>query len=143
MRRVPAAAVRDLRTRVLRPGQPTLVLPGDDDPATAHFAAYDGEHVVSVGSVRPAGAPFPVDGPVWQLRGMATEPGRRGEGLGAAVLDAVLGHLADSGGGVLWCNARVAARSLYARGGLVPRGEPWVDPAIGRHVVMTRPVPAR
>ncbi len=66
----------------------------------------------------------------------------RGEGAGALVLDALVAHVAAHDGGLLWCNARTPVRSFYERAGFVARGEEWVDPEIGPHVVMWRRVPA-
>jgi CDP-diacylglycerol--glycerol-3-phosphate 3-phosphatidyltransferase len=79
--------------------------------------------------------------PGWRFRGMATDP------TGAARVR------------VCWCSTRwwrtspsTAAGALvqrphpgahfYERAGLVVRGEEWVDPEIGPHVVMWRRVPA-
>ena len=71
----------------------------------------------------------------WQVRGMAVEPELRGQGLGTAVLAAILDHVGDEG---VWCHARIAARSLYERHGFVVDGEPWDDAVAGTQVVMRR-----
>jgi GNAT superfamily N-acetyltransferase len=122
-----------------------VALPGDDDPDTAHFCALDSsDRVVGTGSVRPEAPPWePASGPAWRLRGMATEPDVRGSGIGTAVLTAVIDHVAGLGGGLLWCHARTPAVEFYRRAGLVTRGEAWLDPAIGPHIVMWREVEAR
>jgi len=145
VRRVEAAATRPLRRAVLRPHQriEELVLPGDDDADTGHFAALLDGRVVGTASVRAEAAPFPVPGTagaVWRLRGMATEPALRGSGVGGRVLAAALGHVASSGGTLLWCNARTPARSFYERAGFVADGQPWDEPEIGPHVRMWRRV---
>jgi len=136
-----------LRQRVLRPHQTPdeMALPGDDDPETAHFAARppDGT-VVGTASVRRQAPPWdPGDAGAWRLRGMATAPEMRGMGVGARILGAVVDHVAGRGGGLLWCNARTAAVSLYERGGMQTRGEVWEEEAIGPHVAMWRRVPDR
>jgi predicted GNAT family N-acyltransferase len=135
VRRVTAAETADLRRRVLRAGRP-VVLPGDEDPTAFHVAAYDDDVLVATGNVRREPAPWDPGVPAWRLRGMATEPGRRGEGLGGRVLAALLEHCRDEGGGEVWCNARTPARSFYRRAGFVEVGEEWVDPQIGPHVRM-------
>ncbi len=56
------------------------------------------------------------------------------------MLGAAVSHVADRGGGLLWCNARLPAVTLYTRAGFVEVGEPWTDPVIGPHVVMWRTV---
>jgi len=71
---------------------------------------------------------------------MATRPEGRGQGLGRAVLDALLAHVAEHGGGVVWCNARTAAVTLYRRAGFTVHGEEFVVPGIGPHLRMWRTV---
>jgi GNAT superfamily N-acetyltransferase len=137
VRRVSAEDTADLRRRVLRGGRPVDL--ADDDPTLFHVGAYDGEQLVGTGNVRREPAPWAPDVPAWRLRGMATEPERRGEGVGAAVLEALLEHCQAEGGGELWCNARTPARSFYLRAGFTEVGEEWVDPEIGPHVRMRRP----
>jgi len=137
VRRVGPADTADLRRRVLRGGRPVDL--ADDDPTLFHVGAYDGEQLVGTGNVRREPAPWAPDVPAWRLRGMATEPERRGEGVGAAVLEALLEHCQAEGGGELWCNARTPARTFYLRAGFTEVGEEWVDPEIGPHVRMRRP----
>jgi GNAT superfamily N-acetyltransferase len=130
-----------LRQKVLRPHQTFAQLQqeGDNDPETAFFAAYDSAHrVVGTASVRREAAPWGEPG--WRLRGMATEEELRGQGIGAAVLSRVIEHVARLGGGLLWCNARIPAQRFYERAGFVTRGESWIDPEIGPHIVMRRQV---
>jgi ribosomal protein S18 acetylase RimI-like enzyme len=140
-----------LRQAVLRPHQTIdeVALPGDDDPTTAAVAAVDAAgEVLSVARVTLEPAPFPIEDliptatPEWRLRGMATHPNVRNQGLGTAVLGAALGHVADHGGGLLWCNARVPAVGLYRRAGFTIYGKEWIDPDIGPHIVMWRLVAA-
>ena len=131
------ADTAELRRRVLRGGRPVDL--ADDDPTLFHVGAYDGEQLVGTGNVRREPAPWAPDVPAWRLRGMATEPDRRGEGVGAAVLEALLEHCQAEGGGELWCNARTPARTFYQRAGFTEVGEEWVDPEIGPHVRMRRP----
>jgi predicted GNAT family N-acyltransferase len=71
---------------------------------------------------------------------MATEPELRGQGIGGAVLARVIEHVARLGGGLLWCTARIPAQRFYERAGFVTRGDAWVDPEIGPHIVMHRQV---
>jgi predicted GNAT family N-acyltransferase len=72
---------------------------------------------------------------------MATHPDVRGRGFGGIVLAALLDHVAVQGGGLVWCNARVAARNLYARAGFTARGAVFDIPGIGPHLQMGRIVP--
>lgn len=134
VREVAPADTVDLRRLVLREGRP-VPLPGDDEPAY-HVGVYDEGELVATGNVRPQRASWAPGRPGWRLRGMATAPGRRGQGAGGLVLAALLDHARGQGGGLVWCHARTPAQRFYERAGLVTRGDPWVDPEIGPHVVM-------
>ncbi|CAN5344161.1 GNAT family N-acetyltransferase [soil metagenome] len=135
-----------LRQRVLRPrlAVADVAFPDDEHADTAHLAARDQDGtVVGIARVSPEPCPWAsgrTDG--WQLRSMATAPERRGQGIGALLLERAVRHVADSGGGLMWCNARSGARSLYERAGFVPVGAFWDDPELGPHLGMTREVPA-
>lgn len=113
---VPVEATHDLRARVLRDGtHDDVVFPGDDDPATFHLAAVEGDgRIVGVGS-------FYREPPGWKLRGMAVDPSRQGSGAGRAILEHARERLT---GGHLWANVRVGAVGFYERLG-------WrVDPEV-------------
>jgi GNAT superfamily N-acetyltransferase len=148
--RASAEVVRPLRHQVLRPGRPVSesVYAADDDPVTVHVAAFLGSEVVAVGTA--IAEPAPWDGslrdgaspdgasPAWRVRGMATQPSRRGGGLGTQVLAALLDTVTAQGAAVVWCNARVPACRLYERAGFVTRGAEFEIQVIGPHVVMWR-----
>jgi GNAT superfamily N-acetyltransferase len=132
-----------LRQRVLRPHQTIDELAGEDLPhiEPAYFAAYDGANVVGVATVDREAAPWSrSDALAWRLRQMATDEGWRGRGIGTAVLDAVIRHVAERGGGLLWCTARTPAVEFYRRSEFETRGEPWDDRVLGPHIVMQRVV---
>jgi GNAT superfamily N-acetyltransferase len=152
---IPAAASYPLRQRVLRPSQglEAVVWEGDDEPSTASFGAIDRQDgaIVGVATVFPEPAPFApedvglgtsvgIGEAAWRLRGMATAESVRGQGVGAMVLGAVLGHVASRGGRLIWCNARVSAVGFYERAGFATWGDEWVLASIGPHVVMWRQV---
>ena len=141
IRRVTAEDIRPLRHAVLRPGQEFLETryPGDD--AGVHFGAFDGDRLVGIASLYSEDR---VDGPAggWRLRGMATDPGVRGAGFGAALLAACMDEVVGAGGTELWCNARMAAVGFYRRAGFEVVSDEFDVPGIGQHVVMTRPVAA-
>lgn len=143
VRAVPARDTYPLRQLVLRPHQQVDELAQADDEAvdSASFAAFDEVgQVVGTGVVTrrpPAWLPGATG---WQLRGMAVAPDRRGRGIGSAVLRAILRHVRHHGGGLVWCNARVPARSLYEHAGFEAVGEPFDLELIGPHIVMARRV---
>ncbi|HEV7206423.1 MAG TPA: GNAT family N-acetyltransferase [Jatrophihabitans sp.] len=138
---VDAAATRPLRLAVLRPTWPADArMPGDDRPGAVHLAALDGDEVVGAGLV--LAAPYPERPAVeaaWQLRGMATAPSRRSQGIGGLVLDAAVALVADRGGRLLWCGARLPAVAFYERHGFTTEGDEYVQPETGLpHVHMWR-----
>jgi predicted GNAT family N-acyltransferase len=141
---VPAGVTFPLRQQVLRPHESfeQLALPGDDDPETCHVAARTVHgRVVGTATVRREAPPWePAVSNAWRVRGMATSEGLRGQGIGTKVLDVVIAHVASHGGGLLWCNARIPAKTFYERAGFLTVGEPWIDPDIGPHVAMWRDV---
>jgi GNAT superfamily N-acetyltransferase len=135
-----AAEVRPLRRRVLRPHQAEseLVYPGDDARDTLHAGIRADGALVGIATI--AREPMPgCDAPdAWRVRGMATAPDARGQGHGAVLLEACLAHAAAHGGRLAWCNARTPAAGFYARHGFAVRGEEFVLPDIGPHLLMWR-----
>lgn len=119
--------VIDLRWRVLRQGRPreSAIFPGDE--AAQHHGLWQEERLVVVLSLFPS--PMALGGAVYpqQLRGMATDPSCQGQGLGTILLGEVQAL------GPLWCNARIRARSFYARSGWRPIGAEFEIPQVGPH----------
>lgn len=136
LRAVTATETANLRRQVLRGGR-DVPLPGDESPAH-HVGVFAGDDLVATGNIRPEAPPWDPERPAWRIRGMATWPESRGRGAGTLVLEALVGRIRDTGGGLVWCNARVTVVPFYERAGFVVRGEPWEEPDIGPHVVMWR-----
>jgi len=155
--RVTAASTFSLRQAVLRPHQSIeeVATPEDDDPETATFAAIDRATGAIVGTVTMLRQQAPMvcgeasfyGGPKpehWRLRFMATREDARNQGIGAAVLDAALAHVAAEGAKdglktvLVWCQARERAVPFYQRAGFRTWGDKWVVPFTGPHVVMWR-----
>lgn len=136
---VPVTQILALRTRVLRPhlGEGALAsFDGDDERETSHYAAISewGEVCGCVTIMRERlGA-----SPAWRLRGMAVASAHRGCGLGAELLAFVLREMDAREQAPIWCHAREAAISLYARAGFVVVGERFELPEIGAHALMVR-----
>jgi ribosomal protein S18 acetylase RimI-like enzyme len=125
-----------LRHEVLGRGvTPTdLARPDDDHPDTASLVVRHEGAVVGTGTVRRQPPPFPSPHDGWQIRGMAVRGELRGRGIGTAILDAILDHVRARGGAVVWCNARIAAVSLYERAGFERVGEAFDDRVAGTQV---------
>ena len=134
-----------LRQAVLRTGLPLAesIFSCDGSEEAAHFAALDDAgKIVAVGTVyrEPCGderADVRMrSSRAWRLRGMATDEGFRGQGLGAQVLQSCLDHAHRNSAETLWCNARVRASAFYLRHGFVKMSELFEMPGIGPHYLM-------
>jgi predicted GNAT family N-acyltransferase len=135
---VPAYLVWPLRQRVLRPRQNVVEVGFEGDATGTHFAAFDAASAI-VGVVSLIGGPPDESGsPSWRLRGMATEPALQRQGVGRALMTGLLDFVARSGGGALWCNARLHAVGFYELFGFAATGEVFEEPGIGPHVRMAR-----
>ena len=137
---------------MLRPHQSLaeMALPGAGDPdAVVIGAALVGSgEVVGSAAVTPEVVNEPLasvvpPGRQWRLRSMATREDLRSGGIGAAVMGALVDHVASRGGGVLWCHARTPAVAFYEREGFAPCGEAFDEEAIGPHILMWRTVGAK
>ncbi len=127
-----------MRQRILRAHQriEEMEYPGDRDQATLHLGAFRDGKLVGIASIYQEtwnDDPRPGD---WRLRGMAVDEPVRGGGVGAALLESCVRHIAEHGGRRLWCNARTAASGFYEKYGLRLRSGVWDEGAIGPHVVM-------
>ncbi len=118
---------------------------GSDQPGAVVIGGLlsTSDEVVGTCAVAPEEPPgalgeLVADRPAWRLRSMATAPRLRSRGIGAAVLRAALAHVKESGGALVWCNARTAARRFYEGAGFVAFGSEWDEGAIGPHIVMWR-----
>lgn len=76
----------------------------------------------------------------WRLRGMATVEDRRGEGLGAAVLEAIVEHARANGGNLIWCTARERAVAFYERAGFSALGQRFDEKEFGPHLLMWKAI---
>jgi len=140
VKQVPVFFVLPLRQRVLRPHQSVSEVGFEGDATGTHFAAFDTSSAI-VGVVSLIGEPPDEGGtPSWRLRGMATESTLQRHGVGRALITGLLDFVARSGGGALWCNARLHAVGFYELFGFVVTGEVFEEPDIGPHVRMARVV---
>jgi GNAT superfamily N-acetyltransferase len=145
-----------------------MTLQGDDDPDAAFYVAREvtTRNVLATASVQREAPPWeprhrhdrdhagpdslldvPPDARLaagnnaanaWRLRAMATADGFRGLGLGRRVLDAVVDYVADAGGELVWCGARIGAVPFYERAGFSTLGDFYEEPVVGTHVLMWR-----
>ena len=135
-----AAQTFPLRAAVLRAGIPIEQVDFRDNetPGSRHFGAFLESELVGAGYISPHSEPDDIDGAGatvggWQLRGMSVDENQRGRGIGRAVLRRCIAAAREENAPVLWCNARVAAVSLYRREGFVGVGEIFEIAGIGPH----------
>jgi GNAT superfamily N-acetyltransferase len=125
----------DLRHTVLRHGLPRgeAIFAGDDAPASRHYGAFRDE--VAVGCATLHASEWQGE-PAWQLRGMATSPELRRQGLGKLILEEMEAELGP--GALLWCNAREPYVGIYQAMGWHVVSEQFEIPTAGPHVKMVK-----
>ncbi|MBI4785571.1 MAG: GNAT family N-acetyltransferase [Chloroflexi bacterium] len=142
IRPISAAEARPLRHIVLRPHQPpeSIMYPGDDAPDSLHVGAFVDALLVGIATVVREAPPGESAPRAWRLRGMATLPQARRQGVGAALVRACLAHVAAHGGTMLWCLGRTSALAFYNSLGFQATGDEFDVPHTGPHFIMRRPV---
>ena len=128
VRLIDAVSTSDLRNRLLRAGRGHEGFPEDDLPDTFHLGAVDGA-TVGVATFVPG------ENGWWQLRGMAVDPARQGEGIGRAILVEAERRLRAAGAVGMWANARDTALGFYRRAGWVVVGGGYVLVDLPHHRV--------
>ena len=115
-----------LRRAVLRRADPeaNVVFECDHDPATFHLGVIEDGDLLAISTWIPAP-------PSAQLRGMAVEPFRQGEGLATRLLEEGYARLRSIGVELLWAHARDTALSFYSRAGFTVVGDGLVTPDTG------------
>jgi GNAT superfamily N-acetyltransferase len=134
--------VVELRHSVLRQGLPrsAAIFPGDGAETSLHYGAFHDGQVLCCATLHMN----QWEGePAWQLRGMATAPHARRQGLGRHVLERMeqdLRSAATRTGSplLLWCNARVPAVQFYQGLGWLVVSEQFDIPTAGPHVRMVK-----
>jgi [ribosomal protein S5]-alanine N-acetyltransferase len=140
---IAATDTHDLRRRVLRDGtlSDAVVFDGDDDPTTFHLGIRDGDRLVATSTWLRRDHPLDPDVSAHQLRGMAIEPDRQGEGIGAHLLAAGIERCVAAGSELVWAHARSTALDFYLRHGFAVSGEEYTEAATGlAHVDVVRPL---
>ena len=106
---------------------------GDDLPDTIHLGVLDrtSGDVVAISTWIVRRYPDRPDRAAHQLRGMATQPDRRGTGIASMLLDAGLQRCRTTGSTVVWARARNTALDFYLARGFEAVGVGYVDLATG------------
>ncbi|MFC4035572.1 GNAT family N-acetyltransferase [Streptomyces polygonati] len=143
---VPVEEIFALRWAVLRTGMPreTAVYPEDSHPDVFHIAVYDdsgaadgsGDGPLVKGCVTFFPDPLPGEtAPAYRFRGMGSAPEVRGQGYGAAALNAGLREAAARGAELGWCNGRTSATGFYEHLGFTAIGEEFTIQPSGPHYI--------
>ncbi len=140
---ITAEETRDLRNKILRPGQPRSSVHYDCDnfKNVFHLGCFKDNKIVAVATFFPETLDTlsfkekALPSPHYRLRGMATDPNYQGKGLGRETLAFAYEHLKSLGVKVLWCNARTSAINYYVKIGFQTMGEEFDIPGIGGHYV--------
>jgi GNAT superfamily N-acetyltransferase len=140
VRSITAAEARLVRLPVLRDGLPpeSAILPRDDESATRHFGAFDGDRLVAVATFFPEACSSRPRASAWRLRGMATVPDRQRKGAGRALIDAGVRVAKQDGAILIWCHARVGAQGFYEKMGFIAEGPMFDLAPAGKHYVMVK-----
>jgi GNAT superfamily N-acetyltransferase len=142
IRPISVTEARQLRHAILRPHQqPEELIFRDDDAADAlHVGAFEDDKLVGIASVAREAFPGEPQLNAWRLRGMATLPDARRKGYGAALVRALIAHVAACGGNLIWCHGRTSALPFYRALGFREHGEEFDVPVTGPHFVLRREV---
>ena len=136
---ISATEAVDLRSRILRPGQPiqSCIYPGDNDAGTFHIGVVIDARIVSNGTfVMEKNDKFPEAEISYRLRGMATDTRFQNMGFGKLIIKAALLELQKRNCELIWFNARVFAEGFYEKMGFLALPEVFDIPLAGPHKVM-------
>lgn len=129
----------NLRSRILRPGQPVenCIYSGDTDASTFHLGVLVDARIVSNGTfMLEKNKNFPEANISYRLRGMATETACQKMGFGKLIIEAALLELQKRNCELIWFNARVSAEGFYEKMGFLALPEIFDIPLAGLHKVM-------
>jgi predicted GNAT family N-acyltransferase len=110
--------------------------PGDRDESTIHIGGFAGGENVCCGTFMLTEW---FGEPAYQLRGMATRPDMRGEGIGAAMLAEAERYIVENTAiRQLWCSARTGAVGFYLKIGWSVVSDVYEVPNVGPHRKMCK-----
>lgn len=136
---ITASQCIDLRTRILRPGQPIKICHYPEDHLTSTFhlgAVIDGKIVANGTFIKNVHPDFTEAKNPYRLRGMATDISYRNLGLGSKILQRGEMILKSLNCDLLWFNARETAFNFYRKNGFYLHREMFDIPGAGPHKVM-------
>jgi GNAT superfamily N-acetyltransferase len=122
-----------LRRIVLRDGTASdqVVFDGDTLDTTFHLGLRLGGEIVAISTWLARRYPDRPEEPGYQLRGMASDPSHRGEGLATRLLVAGIERCRSEGATLVWARARDSALTFYEGRGFERVGAGYVDLTTG------------
>ena len=130
-----------LRRSVLRDGTKSdrVVFDGDDESTTFHLGVRVGADLIAISTWMARRYPDLPAIAGYQLRGMAIDPARRGDGVGSLLLAGGIERCSSQAAGLVWARARTTAVGFYERHGFETRGPEYTDLTTGlAHVDIVR-----
>ena len=130
--------IRPLRHLVLRPGQPieSTDYDRDKDEQTLHYASVLDHSVVCIATFYPEPMLEVPSLNAYRLRGMATHPNFRHQGLARDLMIKAMADITSANGDLIWCKARLVAIEFYESLGFVKIGLIYEIEGIGPHYTM-------
>ena len=135
--------IRPLRSLVLRPGQPieSTDYDRDKDQHTLHYAVVKESEIISIATFYPEPMVEIQAVKAYRLRGMATHPSFRRQGLASAMMIQAMADIQQLQGDLIWCKARLVAIEFYESLGFVKIGPIYDKEGIGPHFTMYKKTP--
>lgn len=130
--------IRPLRGLVLRPGLPIEFTDYERDKElqTIHYANIVNQKICSIATFYPEPMLEVEALAAYRLRGMATHPNYRRQGLARSIMLQAIADIQKLGGDLLWCKARLVAIDFYESLGFMKVGPIYEIKGIGPHYNM-------
>lgn len=134
---IPVELTLDLRSRVLRNGQPLAecIFPTDQVEGIFHLAFYVDEEIATIASFFPNSYKDSRE-LGYQLRGMATDQQYLGRGYGKQLVEFAVDYIKNTNAQYIWCNARTSAIKFYQKLGFELVSEEFEIAGVGPHYEM-------
>ena len=138
IKQVNVEIIRPLRNLVLRPGQPieSTDYNRDKEFQTLHYANIINQKVCSISTFYPEPILAIEASVAYRLRGMATHPNYRRQGLARAMMHQAMVDIQKLGCDLIWCKARLVAIDFYESLGFMKTGQIYEIEGIGPHYTM-------
>jgi predicted GNAT family N-acyltransferase len=140
VKQIDAKDTLELRSQILRNNkEPSeCYFEHDNDDLTFHLGAFVDDKLASVASFYMEKHADLDEEYQYRLRGMATLPEFRGQGLSSALLRTAFPIIKNNNVHSVWCNARKSAVGFYEKVGFETIGDEFNIADIGPHLLMIK-----